>query len=138
MKGFCNLARLSAVAGSLMVLPLLSGCGDNNPTTAPVSGTVTFNGEPLQAGTVIFTPKAGGPPAYGEIQSDGTYALTTFEDGDGAVPGSHGVAVSAVEFKNPDLPVATTVIPMKYSSEQTSGLTAEVAEQDMNVVDLEL
>lgn len=138
LKDFSDLARLSALAGSLVVLPLLTGCGSGNPPTAPVTGTVTFQGKPLPAGTVIFTPTAGGPPATGEIQPDGTYTLTTFEDGDGAVPGTHGVAVSAVLVPEEGLPEATALIPMKYSSEQTSGLTAEVADQDMNVVDLSL
>ncbi len=120
----------------LMVFTLLIGCGDSSPPVYKVTGTVTFNDAPLPTGTVLFVPKAGGPTAQGEIGPDGKYTLTTFRSGDGAVPGMHSVMVTAMKDNGPTAG-HTPLVPEKFSSEQ-SGLTGEVQEKDVNVVDLKL
>jgi hypothetical protein len=38
---------------------LLAGCGPAGPPTYEVSGTVTWNGQPLPAGDIIFQPVDG-------------------------------------------------------------------------------
>lgn len=88
-----------AVAAGLAVL--LGGCGGGDDRdTATVHGKVTYNGAPLPGGGVTFVPVSGegattgGKPAAGTINPDGTYTLTTYEDGDGAVIGKHHVGVS--------------------------------------------
>ena len=55
---------------------LLAGCGagDDGPERAAVSGTVTTGGGPLAAGTVVFTPTAGGPRVTAPILR-GAFAL---------------------------------------------------------------
>ena len=60
-----------------------------------VTGKVTVGGRALASGTITFWPDDGGPPAGGPIGADGTYRLTTYEEGDGAVPGKHKVTVQA-------------------------------------------
>lgn len=129
---------MPAYAASLGVLVLLSGCGESHPATAPVSGIITFAGKPVPGGTVMFVPEPPGAPAYGEIQPDGSYRLSTFSEGDGAILGEHRIAISAVDIPNPELPEARALVPFKYSSEQTSGLRAEITKQEMNAVDLNL
>jgi hypothetical protein len=42
--------------------------------TGSVTGKVTYKGQPLPGGTVVFHP-AKGKPAAGTIQADGTYAI---------------------------------------------------------------
>src|SRR3954464_3770610 len=82
---------------------LLAGCGggpSDKPKVAPVSGKVTQKGKPLTTGDVLFTPSGGpdgaaGQVATGQIGPDGTYRLTTFNTGDGAVLGTHKVTVTA-------------------------------------------
>ena len=120
----------------ILACGLLAGCGDSNPAVYPVTGTVSFNGEPLSTGTIVFIPKSGGASAQGQIGSGGKYTLTTFTDGDGALPGTHTVMVSAMKDNGPEAP-ATALVPDKFSSEN-SGLTGEVKEQDENVVDFDL
>ena len=120
---------------------VLAGCSKNGGLiTAPVKGKVTFKGKPLPNGTVMFVPGEG-PAATGEIGSDGAYRLTTGSI-DGAVLGNHKISITALadigsalpEQRNPTPP---SLLPAKYLSHETSGLTAEV-KQGNNEVNLEL
>ena len=125
---------------------LLAGCGEDSDKVplAPVKGKVTFDGKTVPTGTVIFTPTPHiGPPALGTIQPDGTFTMTTYEDGDGAMIGSHEVVINAVEEPPADLlpeqaPPPKVFVPMKYGSANTSGLTADVKEGEENVINFDL
>ena len=76
------------------------GCGDSAYDVAPVRGRVLCNGKPVGSGVIAFTPVGGvagrtegsGKPAMANVQSDGTFVLTTYEDGDGALVGEHAVS----------------------------------------------
>lgn len=118
------------------VLAWLAGCGgaSSAPGTVPVEGKITYQGEPVSKGTITFEPvevAEGFPsrPASGNIQSDGTYAMSTFEHRDGVVPGTYKVRIVSMEstptFEDPDLPEVWN-IPEKYGKTETSGLTVNV------------
>jgi hypothetical protein len=114
-------------------------------TVYPVTGRVTYKGMAIQRGTVLFSPlDAKLPPARGVIEADGSYRLTTFRDGDGAVAGEHRVIVNALEEVAPGLETGqpgyrtpTSLVPDKYSNLNTTPLQRTIAAQK-NVVDLEL
>ena len=117
-----------------LTLLVLIGC-DQHPTTAPVQGKVLFGGEPLQFGSVMFQPVAGGQPARGEIQSDGTFILSTLSEGDGALIGKHRVRVMCNSVQSPQhsgeydanaMNIGALLIPRKYTQLSSSGLSAEV------------
>jgi len=102
---------------------------------------VTYKGEPLKFGTVIFMPAAGlggedptgaGHPSSGSIKSDGTYELTTDNPGDGALVGEHKVMVVAI-----DNATRKSVIPDKYQAPTSTPLSRTVKEAD-NAIDIEL
>lgn len=116
----------------------LPGCSRGGPVVAPVRGTVTYDGVALDTGSVLFIPESGGKFASADIQPDGSYRLTTFRENDGAIVGSHRIMVSAVRFPNGIEAPAIPIIPFRYGSDRTSGLTAVVAETSENVVDLSL
>jgi hypothetical protein len=101
----------------------LLGCGDGRPKRVHVSGKVLIDGQPLKIGYVQFIPQ-GARPAGGKIDSEGHFALTCFEPGDGAVPGVHRVTVTASEF------VSSTATrwfaPKKYNDVSKSGLQQEI------------
>jgi hypothetical protein len=84
---------------------LLAGCGSDGPTTVPVGGQITFDGEPPPAdGAVYFAPikvAAGFPrrPGRARFGQDGSYEATSFADGDGLVPGEYRVSVEC--WKSP-------------------------------------
>jgi len=134
----------STVIALLAVLILVVGtigCGQGRPKTVPVSGTVTLDGQPVDGASVTFYPASGGRPAMGTTDAQGNFTLTTFEKGDGAIPGTYNVTVTKVAAgeASPDEQSDTgealmgaedtegkSLLPVKYSSVKTSGLTVEV------------
>lgn len=117
----------------LLVVFLAANLGcDHGPAMMPVTGQVKYNGKPLEFGSIYFQP-ASGQPARGDIQSDGTFTLSTYRLNDGAVLGSHKVRISCYESQKPGTPKAAgeqtlgkLLIPQKYTLLDQSGLTAEV------------
>ena len=93
-------------------LAALTGCGsDNGLTMGKVYGTVTYRGEPVEDGQILFTPDIEkgtvGVPAMAKIAADGSYSLSTQEPGDGAIVGHHRVGVRGIDPN----PVTTTDKP---------------------------
>ena len=134
-----------------ILLPLyllaVAGCGGSNQAeTRKISGTVTLDGRPLTQGYVLFVPDKG-LAAKGPIQSDGGYTLGTYGSADGAVLGTHRVAVVCREEAPPvqdkDLGIeiprpGRSLIPDRYSDTATSGLTFEVTPDGPNTFDIQL
>ena len=147
-RSFAKHSRWLAWLLIIVALPLV-GCGSNSnrPKTAMVRGKVTYDGKPLELGSLLFIPKAGGPPAQGNIASDGTYQLGTFTETDGAVVGEFQVIISAwTQPKGgPGLPEDAirgdagpiSLIPEIYGDITKSGLSATVLDQD-NAIDFNL
>ena len=129
---------------ALVLLGLLAGCsGSDQFPTAKVSGKITYQNKPVPNGTVMFVPEGDKPSATGELKPDGTYELTTYEEGDGAVLGPHTVMITAVEDMSNKLPeqrsgTPQALVPVKYTNNSTSGLTAEVKDVEVNTINFEL
>jgi len=128
------------VPGSLSLaalVVLLVGCNSQALPAGKVRGTVTLDGEPLRHGAV-FSSSPAGRGAAGAIQSDGTFALQTDESIDGAVEGRHLLAVVAYKEDAVDIgpeDSRTLVIPERYTSPHTSGLSVDVvAGKEQNIV----
>ena len=120
---------------------LLFGCGAAGPKTAIVRGTVTYKGKPVPNGTVTFIP-ASGHHATGDIRPDGSYTLTSFRPGDGAIPGTYKVIVVAMQDMTGRLPedrnpLPPPIVPNKYTSIATTDISVEVKEGE-NQIDLPL
>lgn len=97
-----RLYRKFTTIAALTCVVTIVGCGggSSNPTTYPMSGTVTQNGAPVEGAvvslvdvTVASDPNASGHSAVGVTDGSGKYTLTTFENSDGAVPGQYKVRV---------------------------------------------
>jgi hypothetical protein len=146
-----QLQTLFAVACLLM----LSGCGSKSALDlVPVRGEVTYNGEPLTEGTVLYMPEtsSGGRQASGAIQSDGSFALTTQQRDDGVMAGSYQIAVLAYK-PHPGEPKTREehealaksgkiergfIIPEKYTDPTTSGFVDTVDANHSGFKKLEL
>jgi hypothetical protein len=115
----------------LLSLGTLAGCADDS-NIARVDGIVRVDGKPLSSGTVRFVPAAG-RAATGKIQSDGTFSLGTFGESDGALVGTHQVAVIAYDAADDARPAyevrsatSKALVPERYMAVGTSGLSFEV------------
>lgn len=143
MTSACRYLLLKSVV-CLSVVPLLIGCGGSgDQRTAVVRGKITYNGKPVTVGNVTFYPDVMGPAAMAAINSDGTYSLSTYAKDDGAVPGTHKVAVvSKEEQTNFEANAPPTdgkwLIPAKYFLEASSGLKAEVKAGEDNEINFDL
>jgi hypothetical protein len=114
-----------------VVLLALAGC-DGSPRTYPVEGKVTFpDGTPL-AGAVVEFESEGAPEqrvnARGVTGPDGSYKLTTFKDGDGAVAGTHRVIVVAAQDSSGNMsgPDPQRAVALRFRKFEESGLTCIV------------
>ncbi len=127
----------------LLVLLCLAGTGcSGRLATYPVQGQVQFlDGAPVRVGTIELKSLDHAVQARGEIQEDGSFTLSTFSDGDGAVAGKHACVV--VQFVMAEeiashRPSQLGVIDRRYNSYSTSGLSIEVLPQSSNRVVIEV
>ncbi|QDT93840.1 hypothetical protein Pan161_55270 [Gimesia algae] len=133
-----NMISLCSV---LLLLSIMTGCGEqiDKKPTAPVKGIVTYEGKPLETGEVVFFPDSGEQIAHGKIQPDGSFQLTTYEEGDGAFPGTHKVTIiserdmEGISAEDPEASMEPSFIPTKYNMQKSSGLTAVVKEGDNEI-----
>ena len=117
-------------AGGLMA----TGCGKDGMELHDVSGSVTFQGQPVPAGTVMFQPDASkgvSGPAGLAIIRDGKYD-TSAEGGKGVVGGSHLVRIIGLDGKNVD-DMSPEGAPLFPDYEATVDLPKEDSVQDFEV-----
>jgi hypothetical protein len=107
-----------------------------------VSGQVLVKGQPAKGVTVtlhpVAAPAADGQTVFPTAQTDdaGKFTLTSYQTGDGAVPGEYKVTATRYEIpplkngKKPtaegDTPPAVNVLPAKYASPVSTPLQVAV------------
>lgn len=133
-KGYSNLSSpLARCAFAVLVsVSLCLGCGDGKPKRVTVAGTVLLDGKPLQQGNLIFVPE-NGRASNAKIGPDGRFKLRCYDEDDGALLGTHRVAVSAKKIISENN--IQWYAPARYSDYRTSGITIEITE---SVDDLEI
>src|SRR2546428_8448163 len=110
------------------------GCGDAEPKTYPVSGTVSLDGRPLEEGDIYFYPLDPNISAdAGKIKA-GQFAFRT-------KAGKKRVEIRAsrvVPGKQTPMggPVRAEFLPPRYNTQTT--LTAEIPAHDQNRLDFPL
>lgn len=86
----------AAATGIMLVVLLFPGCGGSSdgPPRFRVSGTVTYDGQPVHMGRITFTPDSQkgntGPAGYADIRNG---RFDTGQDGQGVVGGPHVVMI---------------------------------------------
>ncbi|WP_417847718.1 hypothetical protein [Thalassoglobus sp.] len=151
---------------SFAIVPLVAGCGSksksNQVEVFPVSGQLTWKGEPVAGADLVFFNADSEKSAFGRTDDQGRYQLTTFSANDGAVAGQQVITVTKTKATAEPVAVAETdstdyvppglihpgrnqrvakpkpILPEKFSSQSTSTLTAVVEENNKNVIDLTL
>ena len=118
-----NPASRSHLAITILIASaVLVGCSDKIERV-PVRGRVMIDGQPLAYGYVTVTPQ-GARPALGELDAEGRFTLSTYEEGDGTVLGTHSMTVNAGEVLN-----SVSVrwhAPKKYAGLSSADLFIEV------------
>ena len=147
--------RSSHLAGLLVfALAVSGGCGRANKLgTVPVSGKVTYKGQPVAVATVSFIPVGDGRPATAITKAGGEYRLTTL-DSDGALPGQYTVLVrksevslastepvsmeDALKLNSRPPPPPKELLPAKYADATKSPIKYEVKAGQKNALDIQL
>jgi len=119
----------------VILLIACAGCNPSGPKLAQVSGTVTWNGEPIPAGNISFFQVDGNSNEVGGTITNGKYDL-------GVPPGKCRVEIHASREKPGQkdtvmgLRAREAYIPIRYNSKTI--LTAEVQENSKNEFSFDL
>lgn len=118
----------------------LAGCGGDMPKTVGVTGSVTFDGQkPPGPGIVYFLPQSaaeGFPlrPGTADFDATGAYKTTTFEPGDGLMPGKYKIYIECWETApNMEGKPVKSFVPKKFQSGETSGFELDVTVKDRSL-----
>lgn len=144
------------VLAILLLASHICGCSEQRELI-PVSGKITLDGKPVTAGTIKFYPVDGGRMTRGGIQPDGSYQLSSFEQGDGTAPGAYKVTIEAMKNQSGQKATPSTepkvdkfgygvderseapeqelelLLPKKYLSPEQTPLEATVEESTTNI-----
>lgn len=159
-------SRIHSLAALVLATSLFccSGCGGgvDGPPMASASGVVTLDGNPVEGATVSFTPKGKGTVSLAMTGADGRFKMMTAAGKDGAAVGEHGVTVTLTVMpdlqaqgsaddlatpqafetsggtKAPEEQKPLHLVPQKYNSSQTSGLSVTVPDGGASDIKLEL
>ncbi|MFM8274072.1 MAG: hypothetical protein ACKODX_17325 [Gemmata sp.] len=123
MRGLRCAALFVAVAA------LVAGCGGGD-AWGDVSGTVSYDGTPVEDGAISFIPADGKGQGGGGTIKDGKYAAKV-SVGNMKVQVSGSKVVSKKKVYNtpdsPVMPVTAEILPPRYSDREKTELTFEVA-----------
>lgn len=123
------------LASAALLLALLQmGCAGGEPPKYSVSGTVTFDGNPVVDGDILFIPQQRNTATEGGRIEDGKYEFL-------ATPGAKRVEIRASKLdpklKNPrGEPTPVDYISPKYNSQST--LKADVSAGGKNEFNFDL
>src|SRR5262249_46267326 len=143
MRRFCWIQRpVTTIAMGLA----LAGCSEQRDDLPrePVSGKVSFEGEPLGRGAIVFRPAnpgAGGSVESGGLIREGEYRIPK---ADGPVPGTYKVVITeeierpkeAGEAPGPRMKLQPSRVSSRYNTKTV--LTAEVKAGQSNSFDFDL
>ena len=135
--------RVVVVGMLATLLPLVVGCGNDNPLgRRAISGTVTLDGEALARGNIEFSPRNPSGVGSGVVITDGGY---TIAEQHGLPPGDYDVRIFSPETDSPapdgppgplGPPAVEERIPARYNAQ--TELTITVTPDGETVFDFPL
>jgi hypothetical protein len=143
------------IGSLLIVVAVLTGCGDGRPALVEAVGTVTVNGKPVEGATVVLQPieveaKDFARPAAGVTDANGEFHLGAYGDGEGVPAGKYAVGIEKRELVgelpanyNAEMPEATPlkyrmIVPKQYNDPAQSGLTVEATSSGLEPATFDL
>ena len=133
----------SVLATSIIAFTILMpGCGPSDGVDlGAVTGTVTFDGQPLPNASVSFHPQSG-RGSFGTTDEAGSYKLTYMKGREGATVGKHKVTITSKVWAEPSRTVdhqtsakdkrsagsrgREELLPAKYRLKEETILSAEI------------
>ncbi len=121
--------KLLVALSTVLTLLFAIGC-NQGPPLGEVSGTITFEGEPVEKATIVFTHVDEGRAAFARTNAEGFYELKFSGGGrNGALLGENAISIetarsgSDAEGNYVEFP---ETLPAKYNkeSEMTREITA--------------
>ncbi|BBO33148.1 hypothetical protein [Lacipirellula parvula] len=106
---------LASTLCTLLALAASTGCNSANSGRASISGKVTFDGQPLKSGEIVFEPQGTGRLGIAQIV-DGAYQMPAQQ---GPTPGKYLVRITA------NRPTGKAVQPAADTSGRSSGVSYE-------------
>ncbi len=133
----------------------LPGCKQSDEWTEKrlkvykAGGKVMLDGQPCVDAVVTLFSDTNSLSATGRTNAEGEFKLTTYKDGDGAVEGGHKVTVVKREFVEEKTKydsanersvalIPKELLPKKYLTPATSGITCSVATSGTNDFKIEI
>lgn len=112
--------RLWCIAAGLLLLGG-TGCGDGRAT---VTGSVTFNGEPVSRGSIVLVPVDGkGRSAGGDVEN-GRYTIRKVDPGEKTVQLSAQYVSGTTKLDGGlEVDVVSDLLPRAWGAESTERLT---------------
>ncbi|MEI6238965.1 MAG: carboxypeptidase-like regulatory domain-containing protein [Planctomycetia bacterium] len=132
------------------VFVLTVGCGEWHGRV-PVEGVITLDGKPVAGASVTFIPRGKGRPGLGETDADGRFLMREAGMKPGLPPGDYAVVALlavwstgrpaqfplgspeegktgvTVEVMTAVPTIERYIVPKRYSSPDSSGLSASIA-----------
>jgi hypothetical protein len=124
--------------GGVVSLLAAAGCSSGDlPERGQVAGAVTYNGQPLEEGEIVFYPDEG-RPARGEIVDGQIVEVGTFEADDGVTAGHCRIIIRARQAGADMYTPSEHRIPPHYANAEESGLETTIKPGTKNELTLEL
>jgi hypothetical protein len=134
-------SRIREILCLLLLCVLSGGCG-KEMKVAPVSGTVTLDGAPLDRASVMFLPAAGGRPSFGVTDEQGRFTLDYSMDQMGAEVGQCDVKIStkmqAADDADDEGKFAPERVPKRYLGDKPQEPIIVTVEPKDNTIDIAL
>lgn len=134
-----RLDRAAAFSSLAIACLLAVGCDGSGMPLTKVKGTITFNGgPPPKTGSIMFSlvPGTGAEglpyrPGTAPFGTDGEFVVTSFQEGDGLLPGTYKVRVICLSAAPAGVPLdSVSLVPLDWSPEQ---LVVTGEEESMSV-----
>ncbi len=139
--------NFAVLAVATLLLAGVPGCGSGKPSWEHVfttTGSLTFNGQPIEGAVLVFTPKDESIPStvrpMARTDASGHFEVGTYDIADGAPEGDYDVVVTwtpLVKHAGGASP-GPNRLPPRYASTATSKLTVHINSDDTQLETLAL
>ncbi|MGY8768910.1 MAG: hypothetical protein ACKVH8_10855 [Pirellulales bacterium] len=124
---------IERIAQSILLLTLACflGCG-GEPSLPSITGKVTFDGQPIEVGSIMFEPVDGKGTTEGGTIENGTYTVSVTSGSKKVRITSPKVVGQRKMYDTPDsemIDITKELLPVHYNKK--SNLTVTITEEDL-------